>query len=104
MRAAMAFQFRLELTEEQNAQCARFAGCCRWVWNRAIGEQRDRRSRGEKHAGYAEMCRWLTAWRANPETAWLREGSASAQQQTLKRLDQAYERFFEFVRLRNNHV
>ena len=75
-------------------------GACRWVWNRAVGEQRERRARGEKHAGYAEMCRWLTNWRNRPETAWLREGSASAQQQTLRRLDAAYRRFFEYLKQR----
>jgi len=75
-------------------------GACRWLWNRAVGEQRDRLARGQKHASYAEMCGWLTTWRNRPETAWLREGSPSAQQQTLRRPGAAYRRFFECLKPR----
>jgi putative transposase len=66
----------------------------RWVWCRAIAEQRARHARGEKYAGYAEMCRWLTVWRNAPETTWLAQGPIHPQQQVLRRLDQAYRRFF----------
>ncbi len=41
------------------------------------------------------MAKWLTAWRNDEATAWLAEGPAHPQQQTLKRLDEAYKRFFK---------
>ena len=66
----------------------------RQVWNRALAEQRARYARGEKYVGYAEMCKWLTAWRNTPATAWLAEGPIHPQQQVLRRLDEAYQRFF----------
>ena len=66
----------------------------RQVWNRALAEQRARHARGEKYAGHAEMCKWLTAWRNDPATAWLAEGPIHPQQQVLRRLDEAYRRFF----------
>lgn len=40
------------------------------------------------------MCKWLTAWRNAPATAWLAEGPTHPQQQVLRRLDEAYRRFF----------
>lgn len=76
----------------------RFEGQARSVWNRALFEQRARHARGEKYAGYAEMCKWLTTWRNDPETAWLAEGPVHVQQQVLRRLDAAYKRFFEAVK------
>lgn len=72
----------------------RFAGMGRRVWNMALAEQRARHARGEKYAGHAEMCKWLTVWRNAPETSWLAEGPIHPQQQVLRRLDEAYRRFF----------
>jgi putative transposase len=66
----------------------------RRVWNTALAEQRSRHARGEKYAGHAEMCKWLTAWRNDPATAWLSDGPIHPQQQVLRRLDEAYRRFF----------
>jgi putative transposase len=41
------------------------------------------------------MCKWLTAWRSDEWTGWLAEGHSQVQQQVLKRLHQAYQRFFD---------
>ena len=90
-----AFRFQLRPTPGTAHTLRRFAGACRWVWNRAIGEQQRLRAAGEKFSGYAAMCRWLTAWRNDPDTAWLAETPVQAQQQTLKRLEASYWRFFE---------
>ena len=90
-----AFRFQLRPKPGTAHTLRRFAGACRWVWNRAIGEQQRLRAAGEKFSGYAVMCRWLTAWRNDPDTAWLAETPVQAQQQTLKRLEASYRRFFE---------
>ena len=92
-----AFRFQLRPTPGTAHTLRRFAGSCRWVWNRAIGEQQRLRAAGEKFAGFAAMCRWLTVWRNDPDTAWLAETPVQAQQQTLKRLEASYRRFFEGV-------
>ncbi len=89
-----AFRFQLRTRPALEAQLRRFAGMERWIWCRALAEQRARHARGEKYAGYVEMCRWLTAWRNAFETRWLAEGPAAAQQHVLRRLDEAYKRFF----------
>ena len=94
MSSIKAFRFQLRTRPRVEAQLRRYAGMGRWVWCRALAQQRARHARGEKYAGHAEMCRWLTAWRNSPATAWLAEGPIHPQQQVLRRLDDAYRRFF----------
>jgi len=89
-----AFRFQMRTRPSVEAQLRRYAGMGRWVWCRALDEQRARHARGEKYAGHAEMCKWLTAWRNAPTTAWLAEGPIHPQQQVLRRLDETYRRFF----------
>jgi putative transposase len=84
-----AFRFRLEPDGAQRQKLARFGGAARWVWNRALAEQKRRLEAGERTAGYAEMCRSLTEWRHSPETPWLAEVHVNPLQQTLKDLDRA---------------
>ena len=89
-----AYRFALRCKPEQQRQLRRWAGQLRWLWNQALAEQQARHARGEKYASYADMCKWLTAWRALPATSWLAEGPVHPQQQVLRRLDEAYRRFF----------
>lgn len=93
-----AYRFQLCPRPAQEKSLARFAGMLRWVWNRALAEQRARRERGEPYATYVAMTKWLTVWRHAPETAWLAEGPIHPQQQVLKRLDAAFQRFFANVK------
>lgn len=95
MSSIKAYRFQLRTRPPVEAQLRRFAGMGRRVWNDALAEQRARHARGEKYAGYAEMCHWLTAWRNAPATAWLADGPIHAQQQVLRRLDASYKRFFD---------
>ena len=94
MSSVRAYRFQLRLKPAQQRQLQRTAGGLRWVWNQALAEQRARHARGERYASYADMCKWLTAWRGAPDTAWLAHGPVHPQQQVLKRLDEAYKRFF----------
>jgi putative transposase len=94
MSSIKAFRFQLRTRPAVEARLRRFAGMGRRVWNDALAEQRARHARGEKYAGHAEMCRWLTVWRSAPATAWLADGPVHPQQQVLRRLDEAYQKFF----------
>jgi len=49
----------------------RFAGSCRYVYNKALVLQKERHEKGGKKLGYAGLCRLLTEWRHSEETAWL---------------------------------
>jgi putative transposase len=98
MSSIKAFRFQLRLGGAQSRELQRWASGLRWVWNQALAEQRARHARNEPYAGHAQMCKWLTAWRQAPGTAWLASGPVHTQQQVLRRLDESYKRFFEAVR------
>ncbi len=94
MPVIKTFRFCLYLRPASKAQLHRFAGMCRWVWNAALMEQKARYARGQRYADLIEMSHWLTVWRNSATTAWLSQGSVQTQQQVLRRLDEAYRRFF----------
>ena len=72
----------------------RFAGSCRFVFNKALALQKERYERGEKRLGYAGLCKELAAWRNGVETPWLSDAPIHPLQQTLKDLERAYSNFF----------
>lgn len=94
MPSIKAFRFQLRTRPAVESQLRRYDGMGRWVWNNALAEQRARHARGETYAGHAQMCKWLTTWRNSLATAWLADGPVHPQQQVLRRLDEAYQRFF----------
>ena len=72
----------------------RFAGCCRFTYNRALELQQARHSRGETRLGYTQLCREITAWRNAEDSAWLTQAPVHPLQQAMKDLKRAYENFF----------
>ena len=94
MQRLQAFKYELMPTGEQQRQMRRFAGSCRFVFNKALALQKERYEHGEKKLGYAGLCKLLTEWRNGTETPWLAEGPVHTQQQTLKDLERAYSNFF----------
>jgi len=72
----------------------RFAGSCRFVYNKGLALQKERYERGEKKLGYAGLCKMLTEWRNSAETAWLADAPVHPLQQALKDLERAYSNFF----------
>jgi hypothetical protein len=94
MQRLQAFKFELMPTGEQQRQMRRFAGSCRFVFNKALALQKALYERGEKKLGYAGLCKELTQWRNSPDTAWLADAPVHPLQQTLKDLECAYSHFF----------
>lgn len=94
MQRLQAFKYELMPTGEQQRQMRRFAGSCRFVFNKALALQKERYERGEKKLGYAGLCKALTTWRNSTETAWLSDAPVHPLQQTLKDLERAYSNFF----------
>ena len=94
MRHLQAYKFALMPTGEQQRQMRRFAGSCRFVFNKALALQKERFDRGEKKLGYAGLCKLLTEWRNSVETPWLSDAPIHPLQQTLTDLERAYTNFF----------
>ena len=94
MQRLQAFKFELRPNGQQQRDMRRFAGSCRFVFNKALALQKARYEQGEKKLGYAGLCKLLTEWRGSDETSWLKDAPVHPLQQTLKDLERAYTNFF----------
>ena len=94
MEIHKAYRFQLRPNGWQARRTLSFAGSCRFVYNRSLAMQRSRLDQGARVNGYAALCREITAWRADPETAWLRDTPCHALQQSVKDLYRSYANFF----------
>ncbi|MCP5163145.1 MAG: IS200/IS605 family element transposase accessory protein TnpB [Hahellaceae bacterium] len=95
MKRLQAFKYELMPDGEQQRNMRRFAGSCRFVFNKALALQQAHYAEGKKKLSYADLCKHLTEWRKNSETQWLSETHSQPLQQTLKDLERAYKNFFE---------
>ena len=94
MKRLQAYKYELQPNGQQEREMRRFAGSCRFVFNKALALQKERYEQGEQKLGYAGLCKRLTEWRNSTETAWLSEAPVHPLQQTLKDLERAYSHFF----------
>ena len=90
-----SFQYELRPNGQQVRQLRRFAGACRFVFNKALALQQERRAAGEKRLTYAQLSKELTGWKKQPELLWLNDAPSQPLQQALKNLERAYTNFFE---------
>jgi putative transposase len=72
----------------------RFAGACRFVFNKALAMQKENYEAGNKFIGYLAMAKHLTSWRNGQETPWLKDAPCHPLQHALKHLEKAYRNFF----------
>lgn len=72
----------------------RFAGACRFVFNRALARQNENHEAGNKYIPYGKMASWLVEWKNATETQWLKDSPSQPLQQSLKDLERAYKNFF----------
>ena len=94
MQRHQAFKYELMPNGETQRQLRRFAGSCRFVYNKALALQQANHEAGEKFIGYVAMAKHLTAWRNGVETPWLKDSPVHPLQHALKDLDKAYQNFF----------
>ncbi|OZG41672.1 cytosine methyltransferase [Aeromonas sp. A35_P] len=94
MQRLQAFKYELMPTGDQQRDMRRFAGSCRFVFNKALALQKERYEQREKKLGYAGLCKRLTEWRNGPETPWLKDAPTHPLQQAIKDLERAYTNFF----------
>ena len=52
----------------------RFAGACRFVFNRALARQNENHEAGNKYIPYGKMASWLVEWKNATETQLKRNG------------------------------
>ncbi len=73
----------------------RFAGACRFVFNRAQALQNENHEAENKYLSYSKITAWLVEWKNSPETQWLKYAPSQPLQQLLKGLERAYKNFFQ---------
>jgi putative transposase len=94
MQRLQAFKYELIPDAETQRQLCRFAGSCRFVYNKALALQKDNHEVGEKHLSYVKMAAWLPLWKREVGQEWLKDSPSQALQHALKDLDKAYQNFF----------
>ena len=94
MKQLQAFKFELQPNGEQYRDMRRFAGSCRFVYNKALSLQKENYEAGNKFINYVAMAKLLTSWRNGIEIPWLKEAPCHPLQHSLKDLEKAFKNFF----------
>lgn len=79
---------------EQQRAMRRFAGSCRFVYNKALAMQKENREAGNKFIGYVPMAANLPIWKRETGQEWLKDAPSQALQHALKDLEKAYKNYF----------
>ncbi|QKM90123.1 RNA-guided endonuclease InsQ/TnpB family protein [Escherichia coli] len=95
MKRLQAFKFQLRPGGQQECEMRRFAGACRFVFNRALALQNENHEAGNKYIPYGKMASWLVEWKNATEMQWLKDSPSQPLQQSLKDLERAYKNFFQ---------
>ncbi|WP_110926770.1 IS200/IS605 family element RNA-guided endonuclease TnpB [Bacillus massiliglaciei] len=88
-----AYKFRIYPTKEQETLITKTIGCCRFVFNRFLGQWNDTYKETGKGLTYNACSAELTQMKK--EFVWLKEVDSIALQSSLKNLADSYTRFFK---------
>ena len=94
MQRLQAYKYELMPNGEQQRAMRRFAGSCRFVYNKALALQKESHAAGNKFIGYVPMAKHLTNWRNSLDTPWLKDAPCHPLQHALKDLEKACKSFF----------
>jgi putative transposase len=95
MERLQAYKFQLQPKAGQEHVMRKFAGCCRFVWNKALALEKETYEQEGKRHGYNKLAGLLRDWKKEEDTAFLSEAHSQILQQALKDLDRAYVNFFQ---------
>ncbi len=93
-----AYKYQLKISksrqQEMEHKLASFAGCRRFVWNKALKIQVERLEKKEPILKYTQLASLLVSWKKEENTKFLAECHSQILQQTLKQLDLALRNAF----------
>lgn len=95
MKRLQAFKYELIPDVVQQQAMSRYAGSCRFVYNKALALQKENHEASHKFISYVQMASHLVEWKKSAELAWLKESPSQSLQHALKHLERAYKNFFE---------
>lgn len=94
MQIRKAFKFELMPNGEQVRKMKQFAGCARFVYNRALAYQNEQYEKDKLFKfSYVKLANLLPEWKQ--ELPWLKDCNAQVLQQSIKDLESAFRNFFE---------
>ena len=100
MKLIKAYKFRIKPSSNQLIKLERFAGCCRFVWNKILKMSLDRLNDKKPIIRYQEASFWNTLWKSSKEYGFLKECYSSALQQKLMDLNKAFR---DVLLTKSNH-
>lgn len=105
MHIRKAYKYELRPNGEQERQMRRFAGACRFVFNKALALQKEWYAADQQtRFSYVKLANLLPEWRT--ELPWLKDAPSQTLQQSFKNLERAYVNFFQkradFPRFKKN--
>ena len=68
MKIICGFQYELHTTDEQRSALSRNAGCRRFVFNKALELQNERKKSGLSLLRYKELCLELVKWKSQADS------------------------------------
>jgi putative transposase len=91
-----AYKFLLRPTGEQSWNMNKYAGHCRYIFNRALNTQQENHKASKKYIGKHSMTtQYLVAkWKKDENTKWLSEAPAQSLIHAIWHADKAYKNFF----------
>ena len=89
-----AYKYELMPNGEQERNMCRFAGSCRFVYNKALAMQKENHEAGNKFISYAPMAANLPIWKREVGQEWLKDAPSQALQHALNDLEKSYKNFF----------
>ena len=95
MQRLQACKFELMPSGAQLRAMRRYAGACRFVYNKALDWQIKQYATDKTvKFSYTKLANLLPDWKLDPATAWLKESPSQTLQQALKNLETSYRNFF----------
>ena len=88
------YKYRLKTNRSMGSKFVRFAGACRFVWNKILAINEHRYFASVPRLSYAEACELVAWWKQSEEYGWLKEVHSQVLQQCLKDLERAYAHLF----------
>ena len=95
MERLQAYKFELMPNGEQIRAMRRFAGSCRFVYNKALAWQNEQYQADNSFKfSYTKLANLLPTWKKDTDTLWLSESPSQTLQQALKNLESSFRNFF----------
>ena len=101
------YKYRIYPTQEQEAKFNQMFGNARVVFNYFLGVRQKAWKEEKRSVGYTETSRLLTQLKRQPEFTWLNLSDSMSLQESLRDLDNGFQRFFagdaNYPRFKSKH-